>query len=151
MLDLKALLHGGQPRVVSRFAPFSADSSDRGSITKLWFGAGSGIGATPVLCVAPRDGQRIAVFQIRVSRGSPLLTSVRSEEISYNDKAKTISDSSTSGVSSEIDIDEGAMLKMPLHWYDLRRGLTSAKVENVVWDKAGKWVGASTAKGTIRK
>lgn len=52
---------------------------------------------------------------------------------------------------SNQNFEEDATLEMPLHWYDLRRGLTSAKVENVAWGNAGKWAGVSTANRTIRK
>lgn len=79
MLDLKPLLSGGPPRIVSRFAPFSLESLNRGGISHLWFGAGSGSGAIPMLCVAPRDGQRVAVFQIRVHRPVSLSRSVECE------------------------------------------------------------------------
>lgn len=127
VLDLKPLLSGGSPRIVSRFAPFSLESVNRGDISRLWFGAGGGSGAIPTLCVAPRDGQRVAVFQIRVNR--PVHLSSVNE--------------------SNQNLEEDATLEMPLHWYDLRRGLTSAKVENVVWDNSGKWAGVSTANRTI--
>ncbi|GJJ14825.1 hypothetical protein Clacol_009093 [Clathrus columnatus] len=141
VLDLKPLLNGELPRVVSRFAPFSSDSTSRGEISKLWFGAGGGTGAAPMLCVAPREGQRVSVFQIRLSRR---IFNARS------DRSGIGSDSTKpNSASPETNINDEAKLEMPLHWYDLRRGLTSAKVENVTWDRAGKWVGISTARRTV--
>ncbi|WWD20766.1 hypothetical protein CI109_105243 [Kwoniella shandongensis] len=35
------------------------------------------------------------------------------------------------------------------HVYELKRGHTSASVSEVSWDKAGRWVGVGTSKGTV--
>ncbi|KAF8587051.1 hypothetical protein K439DRAFT_1631042 [Ramaria rubella] len=112
VLDLMPLLSAGQsPRRVAHFAPFPPEHP---GVSRLTF---SGVGATPMLSVAPTNGQRIAVFQIRVSPAR--------------------------GRGAEADME------MPWHWYDLRRGLTSARVDNVVWEKAGRWVGVATGRRTI--
>ncbi|KAF8512435.1 hypothetical protein JB92DRAFT_2928813 [Gautieria morchelliformis] len=83
----------------------------------------SGVGAMPLLCVAPRDGQRVAVFQIRPGA-----------------KGRD---------SMEPGMEENAAAGMPWHWYDLRRGVTKARVDNVAWEKAGRWVGIATGRRTL--
>jgi hypothetical protein len=37
------------------------------------------------------------------------------------------------------------------HLYELRRGSTIASVCEVTWDRAGRWVGVGTGRGTVRK
>lgn len=37
-----------------------------------------------------------------------------------------------------------------LHLYELRRGATAAKVQEVKWDRNGRWIGVTTDKGTTR-
>lgn len=38
-----------------------------------------------------------------------------------------------------------------LHLYELKRGTTAAKVQEVVWDEIGRWIGVATERGTIRE
>lgn len=37
------------------------------------------------------------------------------------------------------------------HLYELRRGTTAATVNDVAWDKDGRWIGVGTGRGTIRE
>lgn len=117
------------PRRVACFAPFPPEPS---GIAHLTF---SGVGGTPMLCVAPRDGQRVAVFQIRPGGAGRV--------------GGTASTGADVGVAAATGTTLNAM-EMPWHWYDLRRGLTSARVDNVVWEKAGLWAGVATGRRTIR-
>ncbi|KAF8522572.1 hypothetical protein BU17DRAFT_44501 [Hysterangium stoloniferum] len=116
ILDLKPLLSGGSPKRVTLFAPFPFDSA---GIAHLAFNAP---GAMPMLSVAPRDGQRVAVFQIRIGQ-----------------EARPEGNDSTFAPSSA----------MSWHWYDLRRGLTNAHVENIEWESSGRWAAVVTARRTI--
>ncbi|KAF8462799.1 hypothetical protein JB92DRAFT_3068160 [Gautieria morchelliformis] len=120
VVDLMPLLSSSPqspgPRRVTCFAPFPPEPS---GIAHLTF---SGVGAMPLLCVAPRDGQRVAVFQIRPGA-----------------KGRD---------SMEPGMEENAAAGMPWHWYDLRRGVTKARVDNVAWEKAGRWVGIATGRRT---
>lgn len=108
------------PRCIACFAPFPPELT---GIAHLSFS--SAVGATPMLCVAPRDGQRVAVFQIRPG--------------------------ASGRAGAGAGCMESAVAEMPWHWYDLRRGVTSARVDNVVWEKAGKWVGVATGRRTVRE
>jgi len=53
--------------------------------------------------------------------------------------------------SGNRDEGNGAMMEMPWHWYDLQRGMTSARIEGVVGDKVGRWVGIITGRRTVRE
>jgi hypothetical protein len=117
ILDLKPLISGEPPKRVTVFAPFPSDSA---GIAHMTF---TKPGAMPMLSVAPRDGQHVAVFQIRVG---------------YEPR------------SEKDDTIFAPSSVMPWHWYDLRRGLTNARIENVEWDSSGRWAGIVTARRTIR-
>jgi hypothetical protein len=129
VVDLKPLLSGTPPsegpRRVACFAPFPPEPSEIAHLTFL------AAGATPLLAVAPRDGQRVAVFQIRP-------------------RAPGREGAGAEGGAAGVGANVNAM-EMPWHLYDLRRGLTSARVDSVVWEKAGLYVGVATGRRTLRE
>ena len=114
---------GAGPRRLACFAPFPPEPA---GIAHLAF---AGVGATPIVCVAPRDGQRVAVFQIRPGGAGP----------------------GAPATPATAAAREPAVAEMPWHWYDLRRGVTSARVDSVVWEKTGRWVGVATGRRTVRE
>ena len=129
------------PRRVACFVPFPPEPT---AIAHLAF---SGVGATPLLCVAPCDGHRVAVFQIRPGSGVTGAAGVVGAGAGVSGAGAGAGTGRGAGTGAR----EGAVAEMPWHWYDLRRGVTNARVDGVVWEKTGRWVGVATGRRTVRE
>ncbi|KIJ49869.1 hypothetical protein M422DRAFT_44663 [Sphaerobolus stellatus SS14] len=145
VLDLNPLLSGTSPRLITSFAPFPSSSSLHLPLQSTSASSPSPVGhiaftnppgSLPLLSVAPKDGTKVSLFQIR---SGPNLGSA-------------VIDAGNAGLGkSEVPQvkGSGAAVQLPWHWYDLQRGVTSARIESVVGDKVGKWVAVGTGRRTV--
>jgi len=126
------------PELLVDFLP-----SKRQPISALRFSADG-----TALMVVPGDGQTIKVFQLRpVPRTLRFVTS-EAEELDDEQKTLTVPvGASTSVVGAPVltHLKESA----PWHMYDLRRGRTSAVVEDLDWAADGRWIAVATQKRTV--
>ncbi|KAJ3997637.1 hypothetical protein F5050DRAFT_1568895 [Lentinula boryana] len=81
------------------------------------------------LLIAPRDGQTLSVYDIRIDPLSRL-------NETYEDRKDTSHGESKGTVS-------------PLHVYSLRRGRTPAVIESADWASDGRWLAIGTRKRTV--
>ncbi|KAH9984189.1 hypothetical protein BJV77DRAFT_1072315 [Russula vinacea] len=121
VLDLESLA-SPSPRSPEPIVEFLA--SENQLISALRFSADGS-----ALMVVPGDGQTVKVFQVR-----PLPRTLRF-------------------VGSTVERpDEGQNAfseSAPWHMYDLRRGRTSAVIENLDWATDGRWIAIATQKRTV--
>ncbi|KAI0282429.1 hypothetical protein BC826DRAFT_900809, partial [Russula brevipes] len=129
ILDL-APLADPSPRAPELIVEFLA--SKRQSISALQFSADGG-----AIMVVPSDGQTIKVFQVRpIPRALRFVISKAEQPVEgHNAPAELVL----------TRPKESA----PWHVYDLRRGRTSAVVENLDWATDGRWIALATQKRTV--
>ncbi|THH09407.1 hypothetical protein EW146_g8694 [Bondarzewia mesenterica] len=146
ILDLSQLLPSpssatpAQPSVIAEFMV-----SKRHSVSLLRFSSDGGS-----LMVVPEDGQTIKVFQVR-----PVPKLLRA--LGQDSGGDEVIHSSSILVSVEVCqtlgcSDPGPSLKdggAPWHMYDLRRGRTSAIVEDVDWASDGRWIAIGSRNRTV--
>ncbi|KAI9453818.1 hypothetical protein F5148DRAFT_456920 [Russula earlei] len=99
--------------------------SKRQPISALQFSADGS-----ALMVVPSDGQTIKVFQLRPVPRTLRFVITESEQLDAEQNSPTVESS-------------------PWHMYDLRRGRTSAVVENLDWATDGRWIAVATQKRTV--
>ncbi|KAJ3795406.1 hypothetical protein GGU11DRAFT_747082 [Lentinula aff. detonsa] len=85
------------------------------------------------LLIAPRDGQTISVYDIRIDPLSRL-------NETYEDRKDTSHGESKGSDASRLS---------PLHVYSLRRGRTPAVIESADWASDGRWLAIGTRKRTV--
>ena len=140
ILDL-APLAAPSPRVPELIVEFLA--SKRQAISALRFSADGS-----ALMVVPADGQTVRVFQLR-----PAPRALRSgtSEAGQFDGAESAPAVPVGSVDSRMDALIPTLKKdsAPWHMYDLRRGRTSAVVENLDWSSDGRWIAVATRKRTV--
>ena len=100
------------------------------------------------LMVVPGDGQTIKVFQIRPA---PRASRSGIGEVGQFDGAESAPAVPVGSVDSRMDalIPNLKKNSAPWHMYDLRRGRTSAVVEDLDWASDGRWIAAATRKRTV--
>ena len=138
VMDL-ASLTGPSPHSPELIAEFLA--SKRQPISALRFSADGS-----ALMVVPGDGQTVKIFQIRpLPRTLRFVTSAE-EQLDEGQNALTVPVGlfSVTGRGANF-LKESA----PWHMYDLRRGRTSAVVENLDWATDGRWIAVATQKRTV--
>ncbi|KAI0051493.1 hypothetical protein FA95DRAFT_1534680 [Auriscalpium vulgare] len=125
VLDLAPLLspaaHLQEPETIAEFM-----ASKSQSISSLQFSADG----TSLLTV-PEDGQTLKVYQLKPA--SRAARAVRREMLQSPD------------VDSRLRAEEDA----PWHMYDLRRGRTSAVVEQHEWAPDGRWIAVGSRNRTV--
>ncbi|KAH9167567.1 hypothetical protein EDB89DRAFT_2074692 [Lactarius sanguifluus] len=140
ILDL-APLAAPSPRAPELIVEFLA--SKRQPISALHFSTDGS-----ALMVVPSDGQTIRVFQVR-----PAPHALRSaiSEAGQFDGAESAPTVPVGSVGSLLDalIPTPKKDSAPWHMYDLRRGRTSAIVENLDWASDGRWIAVATRKRTV--
>ena len=140
ILDLSPLA-APSPRAPEPIVEFLA--SKRQPISALQFSADGS-----ALMVVPGDGQTIRVFQVR-----PAPRALRSgiSEVGQSDGAENAPAVPVGSVGSHVDALIPTLKKdsAPWHMYDLRRGRTSAVVENLDWASDGRWIAVATKKRTV--
>ena len=140
ILDLSPLAEPS-PRAPEPIVEFLA--SKRQPISALHFSADGS-----ALMVVPGDGQTIRVFQVR-----PAPRALRSgiSEAGQSDGAENAPAVPVGSVDSRVDALIPTLKKdsAPWHMYDLRRGRTSAIVENLDWASDGRWIAVATRKRTV--
>ncbi len=129
------------PRAPELVVEFLA--SKRQPISALLFSADGG-----ALMVVPGDGQTIRVFQLRPAPRA--LRSAISESGQF-EGAESVPVVPVRFIGSLV---EDLILTLekdsaPWHMYDLRRGRTSAVVENLDWASDGRWIAVATRKRTV--
>lgn len=83
------------------------------------------------LVVALKDGQTMKVYRLRPS-------------------ARAQKDSATGRIVSQgAQDDDSSFTSPPWHIYDLRRGRTSAIIDELVWADDGRWLAVGTRKRTV--
>jgi hypothetical protein len=134
-------LSAPSPRAPEPIVEFLA--SRRQPISALRFSADGS-----ALMVVPGDGQTIKVFQVR-----PAPRALRSGivEAGQLDGAESAPAVPVGSVGSRMDALIPTLKKdsAPWHMYDLRRGRTSAVVENLDWASDGRWIAVATRKRTV--
>jgi hypothetical protein len=140
IVDLSPLA-APSPRAPEPIVEFLA--SKRQPISALRFSADGS-----ALMVVPGDGQTIRVFQVR-----PAPRALRSgmSEAGQLDGAESAPAVPVGSVGSHMDALIPTLKKdsAPWHMYDLRRGRTSAVVENLDWASDGRWIAVATKKRTV--
>ncbi|KAI0786532.1 hypothetical protein C8Q75DRAFT_278928 [Abortiporus biennis] len=121
VVDLKglSLSEANVPRMVTEF------SASTQQISSLQF---SPNGTT--LAAARQDGQIVKVFHLRTA---PLRFLARMSSPAKPSGAQSLEES----------------CELPSHMYNLRRGRTSARIQQVVWDPDAQWIAISSDKGTV--
>lgn len=140
IIDL-ASLTGPSPSAPELIVEFLA--SKHQPISALRFSADGS-----ALMVVPGDGQIVKVFQLRPLPRTLRFVSSAVEQLDEGQNAITV-------CTSRLFLVVGALVLTALqesatwHMYDLRRGRTSAVVENLDWATDGRWVAVATQKRTV--
>jgi hypothetical protein len=139
ILDL-ASLTSSSPRVPELIVKFLA--SKHQPISALRFSADGS-----ALMVVPDDGQTVKVFQVRPVPRTLRFVGSAGEQLDEGQNALTVP------VGAFLVV--GALVltfpkeSAPWHMYNLRRGRTSAVVENLDWAADGRWIAVATQKRTV--
>lgn len=139
VLDLESLA-SPSPRSPEPIVEFLA--SENQLISALRFSADGS-----ALMVVPGDGQTVKVFQVR-----PLPRTLRfvGSTVERPDEGQN-----AFSVPASAFLAVGALVltllkeSAPWHMYDLRRGRTSAVIENLDWATDGRWIAIATQKRTV--
>lgn len=140
VLDL-APLTAPSPRVPELIVEFLA--SKRQLISALRFSADGS-----ALMVVPGDGQTIKVFQLQPVPRTFRFVINETEQLEEGQNAPMLP---VCDLISILVVMVLTLLKesAPWHMYDLRRGRTSAIVEDLDWATDGRWIAAATQKRTV--
>ncbi|KAG8947250.1 hypothetical protein FRC03_001135 [Tulasnella sp. 419] len=172
ILDLGPLFTGAsaEPVQVAHFLATSVSGMHGSAVHALRFSPSG-----TLLCVADVNGNVLKVFQVRgmnphrfgntkqnqrhvkkeSSSSNAMINSPPSSfpgqgaHIPNNRRRSSGASTSTSTSTVGGSTNVGQSGDSVWHLYDLMRGTTSAKVENIVWSRDMRWIGVGTQRGTL--